>query len=374
MFGSSGPAKLRAICLAASCIALAACATPQDVGVQPSAPPETAAAFLPPVPGGPAMEEVFDGQALRVILCGTSSPLPDPNRAKSCTMIVAGDKAYVVDTGSESWEQLARMQVPGARIAAIFLTHYHSDHIGDLGEFRMQTMVAGRTQPLPVYGPPGVKAVVGGFNQAYAKDAEHRLAHHGPEVIDLPDAGMEPHEFGTAFNGDHTGQEVIFDDGELKVTAFEVDHDPVVPAVGYRFDWKGRSVVLSGDTGLVDNLTGNASGADVLVAESLADNLIGLGARQAIAQGNPRIAKILADIPDYHMTPVQAATVANQAGVKLLVYSHHTPSVQVGLPLYFAGVNAVRPQEQWVSGYDGLRIDLPVGSADVIQSSLLPKP
>ena len=99
------------------------------------------------------MAEVFDGKALRVILCGTSSPLPDPNRAKACTIVVAGDKAYVIDTGPESWEQLARMQFPGARIAGIFITHFHSDHIGDLGEFRMQTMVAGRDHMLPVYGP-----------------------------------------------------------------------------------------------------------------------------------------------------------------------------------------------------------------------------
>jgi ribonuclease Z len=350
-------------------LALAACATPEQAATDtPAVQP------LPPVPGGPAMGEVFDGKALRVILCGTSSPLPDPNRAKACTIVVAGDKAYVIDTGPESWEQLARMQFPGARIAGIFITHYHSDHIGDLGEFRMQTMVAGRQKMLPVYGPHGLKPLVDGFNMAYAEDARLRLAHHGATVIDVANSPLVAHEFGASFKGELTAEEVILQDGDLRVTAFEVDHDPIRPAVGYRFDWKGRSVVLSGDTALSANLVENTKGADVLVSESLVPNLVGIAQQQMKTAGNPRVAKIMGDIPDYHVSPVDAAKMANEAGVKLLVYSHHIPSVQVGMPMYFAGVAAVRPVDQWVAGWDGLRIDLPVGSTEIKQSDLLPKP
>jgi ribonuclease Z len=346
-------------------LVLAACETPTPTG---------AVTPMPPVPGSPAMQEVFDGKALRVILCGTSSPLPDPNRAKACTIVVAGERAYVVDTGPESWETLARMQFPGARIAGVFITHFHSDHIGDLGEFRMQTMVAGRQSELPVYGPHGVKDLVAGFNQAYAEDARLRLAHHGPEVINVAASPLQAREFGKAFVGKMTASEVILQDGDLKVTAFEVNHDPIRPAVGYRFDWKGRSVVISGDTAKVDNLVNNAKGADVLVCESLAANLVALAKQQAAGVNNPRMAKILGDIPSYHVSPVDAAKMSIEAGVKLLVYTHHIPSVQVGSPLYFLGVAAVRPAEQWVAGWDGLRVDLPVGSADVKQGELLPKP
>lgn len=339
--------------------------------------PEQAAtpvAFLAPAPMNPAMTEVFDGKALRIILCGTSSPLPDPNRAKACTIVVAGEKAYVIDTGPESWEELARMQFPGSRIAGIFLTHFHSDHIGDLGEFRMQTMVAGRTQMLPVYGAHGVKPIVDGFNTAYEEDARLRLAHHGGGVITIATSPLIAKEFGSSFKGELNAEEVILQDGDLKVTAFEVDHDPIRPAVGYRFDWKGRSVVLSGDTALSANLVENAGGADVLVSESLAANLIGVAQQQMKAAGNPRIAKIMGDIPDYHVSPIDAAKMANDAGVKLLVYTHHIPSVQVTMPAYFAGVAAVRPVDQWVAGWDGLRVDLPIGTNDVKQSELLPKP
>lgn len=364
---------MKGVFVSLAVVALAGCASPQTFKPdQVSAEPAVEPLSSGPLP--PAMAEVFDGQALRIIMCGTSSPFPDPARAKSCAVVVAGDKAWVIDTGPESWEQLARMQFPGIRIAGIFLTHYHSDHIGDLGEFRMQTMVAGRQQMLPVYGPPGVKPVVGGFNLAYGGDAQNRLAHHGAAVINLASAPMVAHEFGAGFTGDLTGEEVVLRDGDLTITAFEVDHDPVRPAVGYRFDWKGRSVVFSGDTALSANLVENARGADVLVSESLAANMIGVAAQQAQGQGNARLAKLLGDIPDYHATPVEAAKMANGAGVKLLVYTHHVPSAQVNMPPYFAGVAAARPADQWVVGFDGLSIDLPIGSDEVKQGQLLPKP
>jgi ribonuclease Z len=102
---------------------------------------------------------------LSVLLCGTSAPLPDPKRAGACTLVAAGDDLYVVDAGLGSVRNLLLWRVPLAQVKGVFLTHFHSDHIAELGELRLQTWAAGRRAPLKVYGPPGVEDVVDGFNR-----------------------------------------------------------------------------------------------------------------------------------------------------------------------------------------------------------------
>jgi ribonuclease Z len=313
--------------------------------------------------------DLFDDNALRVILCGTSSPLPDPNRAKTCVMVVAGGKAYVVDTGPESWKTLGLMNFPGARIAAILLTHFHSDHIGDLGEFRMQTWVGGRRRPLPVHGPEGVQQVVAGFNQAYALDDRYREAHHGADVMPLSGADLVARPFATQAGGERF---VVLEADGLTVTAFEVDHFPAAPAVGYRFDYRGRSVVISGDTRKLATLAKASAGADVLVHDALSQSLRQVLADGARDAGNARVAKLLNDIGDYHASPIEAAETANDAGVQLLVYTHFVPAlVQRPLQLaYFDGVDAIRPRRGWAVGHDGMRFDLPAGSGEIVRSNM----
>src|SRR5262249_35277501 len=142
-----------------------------------------------------ASNDMFDDKALRVVLCGTSSPAPDAARAKACTLVIAGGRAFVVDTGPESWKTLALAAFPAARIVAVLLTHFHSDHIGELGEFRVQTWFGGRKQMLPVYGGPGVERIVAGFNEAYALDDVYRAAHHGPEVTPIAAAPLVAQPF-----------------------------------------------------------------------------------------------------------------------------------------------------------------------------------
>src|SRR5262249_52783231 len=105
----------------------------------------------------------WDDGATRVLFCGTSSPLPHPTRAKACVAVFAGGKFWVVDTGPGSWNTAALARIDGSKIGGVLLTHFHSDHIGDLGEWNLQTWVGGRPGPLPVYGGPGVERVVAGF-------------------------------------------------------------------------------------------------------------------------------------------------------------------------------------------------------------------
>jgi len=315
-------------------------------------------------------EGLFEDDALRVLLCGTASPLPHPTRAGPCAAVFAGGRFWLVDIGRGAWNRLALLRVDGSRIGGLLLTHFHSDHIGGLGELDLNTWVAGRPDPLRVFGPPGVERVVAGFEEAYALDAGYRVAHHGAELLPPAVGRLEPRVVrGPAGGGD---PEVVVEEGDLTITAFAVDHSPVRPAYGYRFDYRGRSVVVSGDTVKTASLVEAARGADVLVHEAQANHLVALVREAAREAGRTRVAKILGDIPDYHTTPVEAAEAANEAGVELVVFTHLTPPPPNRLVerVFTRGVSQVR-DEGWILGDDGLVVELPVGS-DEVKSGQLP--
>jgi len=191
-------------------------------------------------------------------------------------------------------------------------------------------------------------------------------------VAPLDAAPLVAKPFSVGMSDTRDRAEVVLDDNGLKVTAFEVYHEPVRPAVGYRFDYKGRSVVVSGDTIKWRNVVANAKGADVLVHEAQSQHMRQILSDAAQAAGNKTVAKIFADIESYHSSPVDAAEVANEAGVKLLVFTHFTPPPVSSLlnPLFFDKVADVRPQSGWVIGFDGLRIDLPANSDAIIQGKM----
>jgi ribonuclease Z len=165
---------------------------------------------------------------------------------------------------------------------------------------------------------------------------------------------------------------VLIDDGGLKVTAFPVDHNPVEPAVGYRFDYKGRSVVISGDTAPSARLEAAAHGADVLVHEGLAPNLVALQRREALAAHRTNLAAILHDILSYHTTPEAAAAIAQRAGVRYLLFSHIIPP----LPLRaLEGPWLGRSRDIFHGtvrvGHDGDFLSLPAGSKDIRRTDRL---
>jgi ribonuclease Z len=313
--------------------------------------------------------------ALRVALCGTGNPLADRERAAACTAIFAGGNIYLVDIGPGSWKNLALWRIPAPRVAAVMFTHFHSDHIGDLGELNIETWAQGRDHPLRVYGPVGVEQVVDGFEQAYSLDEGYRIAHHGAALMPPANWQMQPIavkiDTPPGVSPCAGGSATVLEENGLKVTAFTVDHTPVAPAYGYRFDYKGRSVVISGDTVKCANLVAQATGADVLIHEGQAAHLVKLIQEAAEAMGNARAAKIMSDIRRYHTTPVEAATEANQAGVALLVLSHigpPTPNMLAKIT-FMRGVADVRPHGV-ILGYDGLLLTLPADSKEIETSSL----
>ena len=265
--------------------------------------------------------ELPDG--LHVAICGSGSPLPDQKRGNPCVAVIAGRRMFIVDAGERASETLNRMGIDPGEIEAVLLTHFHSDHIGGLGSLAIQRWVAqDSSDRMRVIGPPGVERIVAGYNEAYALDNGYRTAHHGEEIAPSASAGMTAETFALPAGTDST---VLVDDGGLKVTPFRVDHSPAEPAVGYRFDYKGRSLVISGDTSYSPVLVQAAAGADLLVHDALSPELTKLVEDAAGAAGLTARAKIFADIPDYHASPAQAADAAREAKVGALALTHIVP-------------------------------------------------
>ncbi|MCW2968449.1 MAG: fold metallo-hydrolase, partial [Solirubrobacteraceae bacterium] len=251
------------------------------------------------------------------------SPLPDPRRGNPCVAVIAGRRVFIVDAGERASETLNRMQIGPQGIEAVLLTHFHSDHIGGLGSLAIQRWAAlAGTAPMRVLGPPGVERVVAGYNEAFAMDSGYRTAHHSEAVLPASGAGMVAEPFAIPPGQDTV---VVLQDDDLTITAFTVDHRPAEPAVGFRFDYKGRSIVISGDTAATPGLVRVAMGADLLIHDALSRNLLKLVEDAAGRAGLAGRAKIMSDLPDYHASPQEAADAAREAGVGALVLTHIVP-------------------------------------------------
>ena len=308
---------------------------------------------------------------LHVGLCGSGSPMPDSTRSGPCVLVIAGHHVFVVDAGEGGPRTLALMGMQPALIEGVLLTHFHSDHIGGLGELLLQRWATGsHADQMPVYGPQGVDTVVAGFNSAYRLDTGYRVAHHGAATVPPSGAGGIARPF-TIAEGSDAAQIVLQMDG-LTITAFPVDHTPIFPAVGYRFDYGGRSIVISGDTAPSHSLVKAATGVDVLFHEGLQVTMVAEMNAAAVRNGRSAMAKITHDIPSYHTTPEDAARLATQAGVKALVFYHTIPPLPVSyLNAAFLGDARTLYTGPVTVSTDGLLITLPSGTTAITQRQLL---
>jgi len=267
------------------------------------------------------LAELSDG--LHIGLCGTGSPLPDPIRAGPCNIIIAGKQIFVVDIGEGGTRNISLMGINTGKIDALLLTHFHSDHIDGIGPLMLMRWTnASANKPLSVYGPTGLVPIIDGFNAAYSKDHDYRVKHHGEKIMPPKGAGALAKPFTIGSNS-----KLIFKRKELKITAFKVNHDPIKPAIGYRFDYKGRSLVISGDTARSKALEQASKGADLLVHEALQPNMVKEITNALNRKGLDNITAVTRDILDYHASPEDAAASAKAAGVKQLVLSHIVPSL-----------------------------------------------
>ena len=297
-------------------------------------------------------QEPLDPDSLHVFICGSASPLPAPGRAQACVAVIAGDDLFLVDAGSGSAQVTMLGRLPLASMRAILLTHYHSDHIGAIGDHNINSWAAGRSAPLQIVGPEGVEEVVAGFNRAFAMDAAYRTEHHGvalmpPELGVLAARTIEPG--------------LVHDEDGLRIRAFPVDHAPVAPAFGYRFDYRGRSVVVTGDTVVVPSLVAAAEGVDLLLTDALAEHLV-LALARANEQANPPGAQILRDVLDYHAHTDDLVALAERAGVRQLALYHLVPAPANA---FMEDVFRRGLPDDVILTAEGMRFELPVGSDEV---------
>ena len=241
---------------------------------------------------------------MQVVLLGTGFPRPSADRAGPAAAIVVGDKTFVVDAGRSVVMRLVGAKLPLTTVQCVFLTHLHSDHIDDLPDLYNTPWVLGRTKPFELYGPEGTREIADAMQKFFAADIHIRA--------DLTE--MHPRE-GAQISVHIVHEGVVYEDTSVRVTAFAVDHRPVEPAFGYRFDSGGRSIVISGDTRPSDNLIRYAKGADVLVHEAYLDEYF----------SHTDNAVVAARLRAYHTTAEQAGQVATAARVKMLVLTHLIP-------------------------------------------------
>jgi ribonuclease Z len=244
---------------------------------------------------------------IAITLLGTGSPIPDPNRAGPATLISAGAGAdaehFLVDAGRGVLMRLGAAGLGAPDLAAVLLTHLHSDHITDLNDvITTRWVMTFEPTPLTIVGPVGTRAVVDHIMASLGPDVGYRIAHHDdletpPEVdvievaegtVDLP--------------------------GSVVVRSALTDHKPVEPSVGYRFDVGGTSVVVAGDTV-------PCSGLDSLCRDAGA--LVHTVIRKDIIENVP--VQRMQDTLDYHSSPAEAAATAARGNVGTLVLTHYVP-------------------------------------------------
>lgn len=264
------------------------------------------------VSAGPAPAPIPPPPPLRVTLLGTGNPRPSMTRFGPSILVEAATSPptrILVDAGRGATQRLFSLgggALPG--IDLVLLTHLHSDHVVGLPDLWLTGWLFGRARPFSLKGPEGTAALMAHLERAFEFDVKTR------RDLDerLPAAGA-------AIDAKDMPPETVVDVSGVKIAAFAVDHGPVKPAYGYRIDYAGKSVVLSGDTRYSENLVAHARGCDVLVHEVVAPEA---ERRLAAVRDPAAVERIVA----HHTTPEDAGRVFSEVRPRLAVYSHIVPS------------------------------------------------
>jgi len=242
----------------------------------------------------------------KVTLLGTSTPNPLPDRFGPSTLVEAGDERLLFDCGRGSTIRLWQLKIPLGTIK-LFITHLHSDHtvgIPDLWLTGFAPLPYGRrTAPFAVYGPKGTAEMMAYLEKAYAADIENRrefIPNFSPQLVAIAAKDIE--------------EGVVYEQNAVRVTAFKVKHANLKDAFGFRVDYRGHAVAISGDMMPNENFIKYAQGADVVIHE------VGV-ARPELVEKDAGVRQMLAT---HHSSPEDAARDFARIKPKLAVYTHYT--------------------------------------------------
>jgi ribonuclease BN (tRNA processing enzyme) len=192
----------------------------------------------------------------RVVLLGTGTPNPTPDRQGPALAIVSGDRAYLVDCGTGVVRRAAEAGIKAESLTRTFVTHLHSDHTLGYPDLILTPGVMQRQEPLQVYGPKGLKAMTARILEAWSEDLDVRLHRGEPSRAES-----------YAVRAVEIGPGEVYRDENVRVVAFPVKHGGWAEAYGYRFEARDKVIVVSGDTTYDERMVEAARGADILVHE-----------------------------------------------------------------------------------------------------------
>ena len=247
------------------------------------------------------------GPPLKVTILGSGSgPQVDLRRFGASILVeTAGGDKLVFDCGRGFAQRLTEYGVSLRAIDKLFLTHLHSDHILSIPDLLLVGFSQGRTSPLQVWGPAGTKSMMDSMGKTFEFDLRVRSEFDDRLTKDGMRSSSTDIQEGTVYEKDG-----------VKVTAFLVDHGPVKPAFGYRVDYAGRSVAMSGDTRFSENLIKHSRGVDLLIHET--ERFLPPDPKQSERE-RAQQEKVAREL---HTSPDQTATVFNRVKPRLAVYSH----------------------------------------------------